>query len=187
MANLHDDVFDDPVPRLSSRFERRPQFAARVWRNTHGGPGQFGISFAEPAPFDFRQILTLRGHFPFHGEELVSLHPRQLLFRIASRSTAVPEGIEVLFAVPIMAFTFADGKTLPQVLTSRKQSIQMSQSFSRKRVWPPVTDNVDDASRRCSTTAWLYFPDLGTFPAEPPPSLRVRSAPLFQHPKSPYR
>lgn len=64
-------------------------------------------------------------------------------------------------------------RTLPQLLTPRKQLLEFVHPFPRKRVWPPATAVASTGESLSNSVAWLYtIPTSGPFmPSDP--TLRV--------------
>ena len=168
MAKFIDDIVNRTVTVLNNQVHRGPQFVAKIGRNANSNPVEFGIAIMESFAFGFRQGCIGGNSVPTFDQEFVPFHLTEFDLRIEPNRVPVP-GIDELFRiVPAEGLESRYENSLPEVLTFGNSKLQWCNPLLIAQVWPLVTIDTVDASLRCSSIAWLYSPDLGTFPAESP-------------------
>lgn len=166
MAQLADHVFNPAITVLSNGLQRGFQFLAKIGRHTDCVPVQVAVAIVEPFSLGFRKVRASWKRFQFFDQEFMPLHLAEFDLRIKSCRVPV-EWIGYRFKfVPAEGTERVNENSLPKVLTFGQAKLQLCDPLLLTQVWPLVTTVVDDASLRCSSVAWLYSPDLGTFPAE---------------------
>ena len=168
MSNLTQHTFDAPIAVLDDGIQRRPQLHSKIGRHTDGIPVQIRVPIMESLSLPFGQQCLTRNLLKAINQKTVSFHLAEFDLRIESRTVSVPRVGGRFRIVPVQGSERGDENRPPEVLTFGNSKLQRCDPFSLTRVWPLVTTCAVDASSRCSKVAWLYSPDLGTFPAEPP-------------------
>lgn len=184
MTKFIDDIINRAVTVLDNQVHRGPQFVAKIGRNADGVPVEFCIAIMELFTFGFRQRCIGGNSTQSIDQKLVPFHLTEFDLRIEPNRVPVP-GIEELFRiVPAEGLKSRDENSLPEVLTFGNSKLQLCDPILMSQVWPLVTIDSVDASLRCSSIAWLYSPDLGTFPAESPSLSGCIRQLCFAHEKS---
>lgn len=162
-------TFDGSVSVQCDVLQGSSPLVLQVRRDSDGIPIQLDITIAESLSFRFGQIHPRRQNLQTIDQKLVPLQLLQLPLRSEALCLPLVRTWEFLTNVPVLGVMQSDEITLPQLLTSNNPIINFIYPLSITRVWPPAMTDADDASKHCSTVAWLYLPDLGTFLAESPP------------------
>ena len=168
MAKFIDDIINRTVTVLNNQVHRGPQFVAKIGRNADGVPIEFGIAIMESFAFNFRQGCICSNGVQTIDQKLVPFHLAKFHLRIKSCRVPVERIGNRFKFVPVVGTKRVNENSLPKVLTFGQAKLQLCDPLLLTQVWPLVTTVVDDAFLRCSSVAWLYSPDLGTFPAESP-------------------
>lgn len=168
MAEFIHDVVNCSITVLGNGLHRVLQFVAKIGRDTDRVPIQFGITITDSISFRFTEACSDLNGLQAIDQKLVPFHLAEFHTRIESCRVPIA-GIEKLFRIaPAEGLKSRYKKSLTGVLTFGNSKLQLCDPLLITQVWPLVTIDADDASPRCSSIAWLYSPDLGTFPAESP-------------------
>ena len=168
MTKLFDHLGHVPFARLSDLFQRGSQLVFEIGWHTDRLPIQIAIPFAKPFQFTLGEIgSSVKGLQPL-DQKLVPFHLAEFDPRVEARRVLVPRVSEPFEFVPVEGLKCCYKKSLTELLTFGQGKLQLCDPLLITQVWPLVTIDADDASPRCSSIAWLYSPDLGTFPAESP-------------------
>ena len=168
MPQFIDHIVNRAITMFHNGLHGRPQRIAKIRRNADRCPVEVRVAIMESFPFRFRQLGIYRECVDVFDKEIVPFHLAEFDLRIKPCRVPVERIGNRFKFVPAEGTERVDEKSLPQVLTFGNGSLQLCDPLLLTQVWPLVTTVVDDASLRCSSVAWLYSPDLGTFPAKSP-------------------
>ncbi len=166
MTNFFHQTFNSAFAMCGDLFESGSQFIANIRRHTNGLIVQIQVPIPQPFSFRIGEVRSCWKRFQFFDEELVSFHLTEFDSRIKSRRVPIERIGNRFETVPVEGTERVDENSLPKVLTFSQAKLKLCDPLLLTQVWPLVTTVVDDASLRCSSVAWLYSPDLGTFPAK---------------------
>ncbi len=166
MTKFIDDVINRAVTVLNNQVHRGLQFVAKIGRNADGDPVQIRVTIMEPFSFCIWQFGIRTGCVDAIDQEIVPLQLTEFDLRIKSCRVPIERIGNRFEIVPMEGTERVDENSLPKVLTFGQAKLKLCDPLLLTQVWPLVTTVVDDASLRCSSVAWLYSPDLGTFPAK---------------------
>ena len=168
MPDLFHQTFNGAFAACGDRFESAPQFFAKIGRHADGFLVQIKVTIPQSFSFRIGEVCSRRKRFQFFDQEFMTFYLVEFDARIESRRVPVERIGELVRIVPVKGTERGDEKSLTEVLTFGQGKLQLCDPLLLTQVWPLVTTVVDDASLRCSSVAWLYSPDLGTFPAKSP-------------------
>ena len=168
MPNLFHQTFNGAFAACGDRFKSASQFFAKIGRHADGFLVQIKVPIPQSFSFRIGEVCPRRKRFQFFNQEFMSFHLAQFHLRIKSCRVPIERIGELFRIVPVKGTERVDENSLPKVLTFGQGKLQLCDPLLLTQVWPLVTTVVDDASLRCSSVAWLYSPDLGTFPAKSP-------------------
>ena len=168
MAKLADHVFNTAITVLCNGLKRGLKLVTKIGRHTDCVPVQVAVAIVEPFSLGFSNVRASRKGLEPLNQEFMPFHLVEFDTRIKSRRVPVERIGELVRIVPVKGTERGDEKSLTEVLTFGQGKLQLCDPLLLTQVWPLVTTVVDDASLRCSSVAWLYSPDLGTFPAKSP-------------------
>jgi hypothetical protein len=150
------------------RLQSGSQLISKVGRNTDRVPVKIGVPFMQPFALGFRKVCPSRKGLQAFDQKLMPFHLAEFNPGIEARRVPVERVGNRFIFVPVEGTERVDENSLPKVLTFCQAKLQLCNPLSFIRVWPLVTTVADDALLRCRMVAWLYSPDLGTFPAKSP-------------------
>ena len=168
MPDLFHQTFNGAFAACGDRFESAPQFFAKIGRHADGFLVQIKVPIPQSFSFRIGEVFPRRKRFQFFDQELMPFQLAEFDTRIESGCVPVEWISEGFKFFPVKGVEGIDENSLAKVLTFGQAKLQLCDPLLLTQVWPLVTTVVDDASLRCSSVAWLYSPDLGTFPAKSP-------------------
>ena len=184
MPDLFHQTFNGAFAACGDRFESASQFFAKIGRHADGFLIQIKVPIPQSFSFRIGEVFPRRKRFQFFDQELMPFQLAEFDTRIESGCVPVEWISEGFKFFPVKGVEGIDENSLAKVLTFGQTKLQLCDPLLLTQVWPLVTTVADDASLRCSTVAWLYSPDLGTFHCRIAHSFRVRSATFFALEKS---
>ena len=168
MPDFFNQTFNRALAACGDGFKSASQFFAKIGRHADGFLVQIKVPIPQSFSFRIGEVCPRRKRFKFFDQKLMPFHLAEFDTRIEPCRVPVERIGNRFKFVPMKGTERVDENSLPKVLTFGQAKLQLCDPLLLTQVWPLVTTVVDDASLRCSSVAWLYSPDLGTFPAKSP-------------------
>lgn len=168
MTNFKQQRFDGLIAVFSNGLKRSSEFIAKIGRYTDGFLIQIKVPIPQSFSFCIGEVCPRWKRFQFFNQKFMAFHLAEFHLRIKPCRVPIERIGNRFRIVPVKDTERVDENSLPKVLTFGQAKLQLCDPLLLTQVWPLVTTVVDDASLRCSSVAWLYSPDLGTFPAKSP-------------------